>query len=384
MANKQVKAVLLEGNWHYRRATMQKIFSKLGEHDRYTIEGEESFAYVSNQVYQNSCFGETRVFVFNEWPLFDCTKQTFIKRMIELVDKTPDDTLLIFNNVSKMTDKFKSHIAKVGKTFEDAQHLKPQEAERFVLKEFANREKQIDKSLAEAIVETIGSDDGGRSGVNVDKLLLIISKICTHIGNRKKVSEADVSACCSHSASFVVFNLMNKLDKKEYESAIDLLVKALPLEKDVRNLFEQVINLMYSRYTMLLFLKEFLHNNNSLEKAKQSCVDFKKLHKSYDKYLIQYRDKAKEGDKPTSRFSGGFVHTSLNGFYGNKPAIQCYSRKELVMVKRMLGNAREKTRSDCTDGEMLLMLEMLVGAICGKVSPKDVLKIMELNDGILV
>ena len=377
-ANQQIRAALLEGNWRHRRSVMSKIVEQFGNCERFEFEGEESFAYVQSQVLEVSCFGEKRLFIFREWPLHPGSKQSLIKDMISLVDQTPEDTLLIFDNLPKMTEKFLKHVDNNGKVLSDEQYIKPWHAPQWILKEFANREKQIEKQSADAIAEAIGADADGRSGVNIDKLHLTVEKICQHVGNRKRVTHDDVVDCCSHSAAFIIWNLFNLLDEKKLEDSVLLLNQAVEIEKNVVGLFAQIIGILVSRYSTLLFLKELLALcNNDPNAASEMSKKMIKLEKTGTGFTTTYA----VGEKATPRFSEGAVRTNLKGVYGRKPAVQCYSRKDLVTIRHLAGQAREKWRVGCSDAELLMMLELLFGVVCGKVNANEAMIAMEITDG---
>jgi len=67
----------------------------------------------------------------------------------------------------------------------------------------------------------------------------------------------------------------------------------------------------------------------------------------------------------------------FNSFYGKKPTIFCYKKKDLLLIDYALRKALVKIRFDCSLSEIILTLHIICMVICGILTKKQDLQMFD-------
>jgi len=381
---KQINVCLLTGNFHDRQQVLEQLKSQLGDFELSVFDGSETFEYIYSQVISQSCFSEKRLLILNALPKYKGTQQTFMKKFKEMLKNVPEDCVVVLNNI-QVSPQFTKYIKEIGKVFEYEKVIDRQEAPYWIVQELKKLDKKIEEIDADVLVESMKlveytSNGWKKHGVNVDSLMLSLNKLCSYLGNRKVVKREDVVAICIDSKEFIIWNLMNLLDDKNYAGATTMLAKAISPEKLVDESYYLMTTMLW-RYKCLLYLKECMAQGWDEDKIK---YEFSLLHKMKRSGLggkMSMELSLQKDGKPQQLFSEAMMRSNLKGRYGQRPSVANYSRKELFYIVKAINEGLTKIRIGCTQTEVLLVFDSIFMMICGVVDYEESARLRSVTDG---
>lgn len=375
-----VRVCLIDGSFFYSQSVMGKIKNILGEFEETSFAGDETINYVSSQVKSKSCFAEKRLIVLKDWPLFKGTRPTFMKHFKGLLSNTPEDAIIVLNNLPNQSSSFMDWVGGLpfGKVFADAKKLDYDDAVNFVCKEIISHSKEIEVDDARVIVDSMtmsGKD------INVDKLILECLKLSHFVGNRKVIKSNDVGAVAVDSGEFIIWSLFNCLDERDYCGAMQLLNRAIESEKTVDRAITAILHMIIWRYRLLLFLKESMALGLDHQAIKREIANLHKLKRSgFGRRTTMTVDLQKTNNEPRSMYSTAMVDRCLDGFYGKKPTVLCYTRREIYEILVAVDEIAEKNRI-CSESVSITLFESLFMAICNISTFESAAKLRRINYG---
>ncbi len=359
MANnpkKDIRICLLSGNYHYRKSIISKIKKQLNEFDLSVYDSQDTYEYVVSQIFAASCFSNNRLIILTDWPKFGGKHVSLIAKFKKMVADIPHDCLVILDNLPKVTDKFVERINEVGKTFLADDYIKRSNCNSWVRKELAKRSKTIESTDVNLLVESVGISE--RDNVEIDRLLLTITKLCHFVGNRKIIRYEDVLSVCFDSSAFIIWSLFNFLDEKDINSCLPLGRKAIINNKNVRSSVESFLHLMIWRYKLLLCLKDHMHLGWKNDRIVYDITQFRKFKRNGSFTKIKM-----EPDRTT--YSEGSINASIYKSGRRVSPIEAYSRRDLYKIMKAVYKTLLKVRTGCSDSQIFILWYSLLMTICG-------------------
>lgn len=363
------KVFVIEGSIKKRQETIGKVRESLDACCVYEIDNTDNIGDIVNKIATSSCFGD-QLFIFNDYPSLseptkDKTKDNEKVRDIlqNAFHDIPHGNVVIFNNMDIRAKKFLSAVTEVGQIIKTEQKVPSSQASAFIAKYFADKKKDIKFEDANLLANALaGFYD---SMVDVDKLRLLISKLEMYIGNRTSIKEEDIFTVCSDvSKDFIVWNLYDILDKKDFVSSLEFSRKYL--YNGTKNLYGDLlltINGMLWRYRLLLFARNMIEGGKT--KKEEIVEEISKLRKITD---------GDASEKDSVMFSEKAIYNILK--QGDNAPINVYSSNHLNIIVHSLMKALIKIRVGCTESELDIIFEFLLMVICGKIKKIEILEVL--------
>jgi DNA polymerase III delta subunit len=369
---KQVNICWVTGNHHQRQMVIAKVKDYLkskGDYETSVYSGEETFEYVSSQIAQRSCFDEgQRLVMINDWPAHKVTKPTMYKHFLKMLQDADPSIVIICNNLQTDAESFMKVIRDIARVYEYENEIKQWEAARWFRAEMAKREREITETDAEAVVQAVGPNESGYV-YDLDKLYLSIDKLISFVGNRKIIKSDDVQLVFGDSANFIIWNLYNFLDSKDFYGAVRLAAGGFVSTKDASRVVEEILYPLISRYRMLLFLKEGSAQGWDTTAICLEIAKLGKLKRTGSGFGARCTLDTTENGSLKPMYSQKWVEKAFDSGRG-KPPVMCYSRKELFEIVQAAEQTLYRVREGCTDAEAIALLDGLFMTACGIGDPE--------------
>lgn len=376
----KTKAIWLSGGYLARKAMSDNIRKKFEDQDLVEIDSECHPEWALAQFQTKTVFAEKRLVVFREFPNIGDSnkKRTFLNKLKKVLSEIDDTTFVLFNGIDKDKEKALFTVfsdVPNNKLYEYDLKLSPSEAPHWL----KNRAQKLGYDLpfeaATALAEN-GGFDKDIGGINVDRLELAMQRLMLYAGERKELTKDDVSAIMFEFDNFVIWDLTNALDARDYEKCVSLSNKFYILDENMRSAVMQMMSTMLWRYRLMLFLKD-----------RQSCTkDSVDSHDIVFKQASEMRKLSTEGSGLSVRMVPDVVKTGdnagqtaslwnsqtiqmyLNGMYGRDPILNKYSRRDIyrgfVAIQETLTILRT---TDITDEDALLLANLFFGLVCNQI-----------------
>lgn len=373
------KVFLLEGCWIYRKDVISKIKEAIGDYDLYSLDDKCSYEYVRQVIMELSCFGERKLIVINGLPTVKAPNKSQAKTKVtnyfqKLIPKIPDSSIVIFNDcISERNKKFKALVEENGTVYSYKKKVTKGEASNFVIDFFKNLNKTISYDESFTLANSLNLDS---DTVNMDDLILLAYKVRDYVGGKSKISKDDILLVCNQSREFVVWNLLNHFDDKDFCSSMELLNILLDSTKNVVGEIEHILATIRWKYNLLLLVKNGIVHEMSKEEIINKISKLYKMERSGKSQRIKMNLK-EEKDNNVPVYSSGAIHMLFNGKDGRKPSLSCYTHKQLILINYAINKATTKIRAGCTQHELLIPIEFIFMTICGKIKKIESLKILE-------
>lgn len=371
----------ISGNLHERRQTLAKLKKQFAD-DEIEVIGAIPYGLLEFNVLNNTCFSEKRLLIVTAMPEPSGTKATMLTHLKKLIDNIPESVFLAFVGIPAEDEKaLSSHVAKVGKMFDFKVKLEPREAVEWVMAEFRADSKTIQAEDAQLLIDTCGYDENV-SAVSTDVLRLAVRKIGDFMGKRRNVTRDDVLSNIFPSENFVTWSIYEDVDARDFDQCQNMFFRVVEncngsVEEAVNFLF----NVMMPRFRMLFFLKEALAKGMTKGEATTAAMQMVKLRsKGEHEHMTMYVDVDASGT-PKPLWTQKGIDGALNSRFGKDPAVERYSRKDLVRILNTLQDCLVETRIRQTDAELLVLVDVFFLSVCSKLDDK-VLERLRNSNGI--
>lgn len=252
--------------------------------------------------------------------------------------------------VTAATSKFYKKIQDIGEVCVFPQQAKTfNEAVKWVVNTTMELGKRFDEDAAKMLVESRGYD-----------LDILYSEIIRLIDFQvsRKINIEDVKTCCVPSFLKTVWNLIDDLDNKNFDSVISHMQlfyanAGNEVGTTFRGEVENLLGALYQHFLFLLLIKGVCGDTLSYNGAMKAVGGFKKRTKVDNKY---------NWDK--SLFETNFVQFNLR-----KPSLQSivrWPKPKVYSVFRNVINCRLVCRMATDESDIRLYLDSLVMSICDK------------------
>jgi DNA polymerase III delta subunit len=380
----KVQVAWLSGGYHRRRAMLLQIREKFKGAELFVCDGSVAFEYLMTHMQSTGCFEESKLVIVNEMPVFkDSNRAKYIKHFKEVISELDESIFVVFNGISPTKEKALFTLVKeIGRSYEYPDAIDKKEAPRWLSDQFQKRGYSIDYKASEALVETCGYDRSV-GGIGADMLEMSIDRIIRYLGEEKKVSLETVEATIFRHENFIVWDILNAVDDKNYERCVTMLSKVHLLDENVIQAISQLMSTMLWRFRMLLFLKESLAVLKDPNKVVEAAMLMRKLKRSNDQTgfgAIYSPENYASGDnegKPQVAWTKNVVEGALNGFYGRDPAVNLYTRRDIYRIVRAIQNAILHIRGLQSESLAFLLADTVFMVACNVADDQHIKLIMD-------
>jgi len=362
---KDVKVCWVTGNYTQRSQLIDNIKDSIGECEYFHFNEDSALTFAIEQISTYSPFEDKKLVILNGWPTYKGTKQTAAKKLLKALERLDDKSLVILNNLKFDSQSFTKSIEKIGRVKRFPESFELSDAARVVGELF--EQKQITTDECATLASSLAPPWGEKT-VDADALFLLIKKLDHFVGDRKVIKDVDVRAVCVDNFEFVVWQLLNLLDKKDCHGAFALFSQVVDNSNNLRNDAENILRTMIWRYRLLMLIKE----SNIKHTSKDALIDnIEKLPKiqrvkstirSNMGFFTRTEKVLKDGkDVP--------LYTNRVIQMGIAPSA-VYDRKTLLSIYKAIVDSFLKVRSTDSDAQIMTCFESLLMLICGKTTLK--------------
>ena len=380
MSENKSHVAWLSGGYHARRAMLAKIREKLAGYDTFESDENVSFEYLMTKIQGTGCFSEKQLVIIHHMPMFkDSNKQKYMKLLKEAVERLDPDIYVVFNGIEKEKSLF-AVVQKVGKVFESPDRLDRKEASPWVIEMLRKRGFSIDFSIADALVENCGFD-ASINAIGVDMLHMAIERLiaCSRAG-KGQISMEDFEVSVFEHQNFVIWDMLNAVEAKDYQKCLNVLGKIRMLDSNVPQAVASVMNTLLWRFRLLIFLKDRMVNDKDQSSVANSALSIRKLKRTgVGDHAAMSSEPFKTGEmagQPQTCWNKMAVQSALSGMYGRTAAIEIFSRRDIYRIMRAILHAISNLRTVTSEGEALLLADTVFMTACKVGDDKEIKQIM--------
>lgn len=369
----------ISGNLYDRKITLDKIKKQFAVED-IEVVGALPYSLFEFTVLNNSCFSDKRLIIVTAMPEPSGTKATMLNHLKKLIDSIPESVLLVFFGIPAEDEKALSgHIAKVGKLFDFPVKLEANAAANWVVAQFRDDNKTIQIEDAQLMVDTCGFDENVNA-VSTDVLRLAVRKVSDYMGRRRTVTKDDVIVNIFPSENFVIWSIYDDIDSRSFDQCQNMFFRLI---ENCNGSVEEAINFMFNvimpRFRMLFFLKEAIAKGMTKGEATAAAMKMLKLRsKGEHEQMTMYVDVDADG-APKPSWTTRAIDGALNSRFGKEPAIDRYTRKDLVRIINTLQDCFTEMRVRQTDADLLVLADVFFLSLGSKLDDKVLEKLRNSN-----
>lgn len=381
---KKVQVAWLTGGYHRRRTMLSQIKEKFKNADLFASDGSVSFEYLMTQMQSTGCFDENKLVIINEPPVFkDSNRKKHISDFKKILSELDDSIFVVFNGISPTKEKaLFGHVKEIGRVYEYPDAIDKKEAPRWLSDQFQKRGYSIDYEAAEAMIETCGYDRSV-GGIGADLLEMSIERVIRYLGSEKKVTIETVEATVFRHENFIVWDILNAVDAKNYDHCATMLSKVYLLDENIVQAVSQLMNTMLWRFRMLLFLKDSLSILKDNGKVVEKAMQMRKLKRSDDRtgfgavYVPEVYATGDNEGKPQTVWTRNVIDGALEGFYGREAAVNLYTRRDIYRIVRAIQNAILHLRGLQSESLAFLLADTVFMTACNVADDQQIKVIMD-------
>lgn len=347
------KVCWITGGSTLRQRAIKEILSQIGEHELYVFDENASGEYVyetmnSMDIFDMMSSDSMQVYVMNGIPTFDGSTKSSNKKLVDILENLAENQLVIINGTDyKYKKAIHTVVKKIGKIIDMADSISKKDAPSFLNIEFNRIEKKIEDEDMKFLLEYLGTGDTPK--YSADYLCNIAYKFKHYLGKKKTITKDDIVSVCNVDRKSVVWDLMDALDQRDFNTALSVFENIHRTKRDLRSTVEGILYPMMWKYRLLMYVKE-------CEKEKLN----------FNQILERVSLLVKNNEEKTKIYSDGFVRKVIQGFYGQAPIINLYSRNRLYKIYKGMTFHMNNMRF-YTDSELRLMITALFLVICEEV-----------------
>jgi hypothetical protein len=214
---------------------------------------------------------------------------------------------------------------------------------------------------------------------STDTIEILLAKLILFADNKKTFDRNDIFAIVDNSNNYIIWDLFNACDQKDYVKCLNLFSQCVSNHYDAVQAANEVLSIFAWKYRMLLACKEKVAQKMNTQQICKFVSDIKKVNfvgtgLQVKSVKIEANDETTNG-KNNSLWSYNLCEQSMNGFYGKKPSIDVYSRKELFVIVETIQNLMVALRSCRMQTQAYLLLDLLFATICREMNDEIINKI---------
>jgi len=372
------KVFLLEGNWFQRQEVLNKIKEHLDVYTLYSFDENNNYEYLKQVISEISCFEEKKLIIVDAIPKIKAPdkaqrRSKVLNNLKKILPKVPSGNIVVLNNLNISGKSFIDFIKKIGKVYIFEKNIKKYKACDWVVNYFKEKNKIITIDDAFLIANSLGAE---AKEVNIDKLYLLVKKVEQYTANKKNIVKNDILLVCSQIKEFVVWNLYNCFDDKDFCNSLKMLKELLTFSKNTEHEIVQLMHQLQWKYNLLLLAKNGV-NNKKLKK--DVCDEILKLNKlerkGVSKNIVMNLMIKKDEEVPV--YSIGMINSIFEDRNGRKASLSCYSFNQLLLINCAITKTLTRIRGGCTSNEIFILIEFIFMTICGIVNKESTLNLLE-------
>lgn len=374
MSENKCNVAWLSGSYHRRRSLMLKIKGKFPDFEHISIDSSHDFSYLLSKIQSGGCFDEGRLIFVHEIPKTKNAneKKNYIASLKKLLSKPSNDCYIVFNNIPKSEKNIYSIVKDCAKIYEYEDTLYEKEAISYVLKRCSSYNLSMEAEVAQSIVSHCGSNMGK---VDVDRIEGALNVLSIYSMDKKEIELSDVASAIFKYDSFGIFQMMNFIDDKDYESSVESFSDTLVHGSNHMDSIMMLINMFLARYRLVLFAREKSDNGSSLAEITDAAKMFYKTQKEGSGRNAVYSKQVDSKGNNTAVWTDSAINTVLRGFYGSDPVIDKWSRKEIINFVNILERSYIALRN-CSKNESLLISDIIIMTACNKIKRADAIGVL--------
>lgn len=381
--------MVLEGSFTKRQEILCKLKESLGQCEVIKVDEEDNYNYVVSRLMELSFSQSNKLFIVDNLPSISSEKQKkqqdrskVLKYFCNIFNRIPEGNVIVFNNLNISSKKFLDEVNKYGKVLKFPESYNFNEAKSNIYQVLSKNGKNISSDNIDHIIRSLSLN----GKVNADKLDVNLLKLNSYMGSKSNISKEDVMSVFPLSKEFIIWDFYKFLDNRDFLSSLKMLENHL---SNAKNVLSEIILLLHNfrwRYKLLFLVK---HCRNKLKMDKDDIFNeilkLKKLEQNgKDFYMYMSPQKVKEDY--VSQYSDKMVYRIVNDIELNNIK---YTEKELEIILYAINKAIDKIRCQTKkvivgESEVKIALEFVIFTICGKISKKSILSVMNNNINDLI
>jgi hypothetical protein len=371
--NAKINVAWISGSFFSSFNILQKIKTKYSHAEIYNYDQDSSFFAIYNNLITVSCFSACKLIVISDLPdMTDGEK----KKMKEAIENLPPEILVVFYGVSKTSHKILySAVEKIGKIYESVDEIATSQAGAWIMQRCKELNIDIFDDALQSLVQNSPTSQSGKF-ISCDIIETTLQKLMLYNPSKKPYDTDDIIATSAFSESFVIWNILNACDAKNFDLCINYFEQAVHFNGNPINALNEVINILCWKFRMLLSLKEHMANGNSQQQSIEKTSQLRKF--SYIGQGMNAKPKVSEVQTGANKGSAACLWSSYvcgqatNSISGRKPQIELYTRKELYVITRILEESLVMARLCQMKSEAYLIADIIFASICNNLDASSV------------
>ena len=377
MAEKKNNAAWVSGAYYLAKPSLAKIREKFEGAEAFDCYENTLFSKLMTWLSSNSCFTDNRLIVIHALPKMTESEKDKFKLAIEKLDGNvwviffmidPSDARAIYNTVKKF-----------GKLYEFDDTVASNSATDWINKRARELGFELEQEAVLAIAENTMLVKDKETAL--DPLESTLQRLTLYAPSKKIYSLEDVISTAAFYNNFVIWNLMNACDERNYEKCLNAFNKCVAANADSIKAINEILPMMAWKYRMLFCMKELLANGASTEEAVLKASSIRKVaFESSGLKAISKTNLIESGpdkDKPIPVWNQRACSMAVSGNYGRKPQIEIYSRKDLYLIVKCIEDCLVLARTCSSHGEASLIADVLFMTICSAIDSASLSKIVK-------
>ena len=290
------------------------------------------------------------------------------KKFKASIEDLSDDILLVFFLIDPQQEKtIFSHVESLGRTFLFDSTVLQRDAKQWISKRIQELKIQVEEDAINAIVENSGLTKDNKS-INIDILESALQRLILFSPNKKIYDISDVIITAVSYDSFIVWELLNACDEKDYCKCLNLFNKCVLTNQSDISALNEIINILVWKYRMLFSIKEFIANGSSPQDAVSKTCSIRKIgYKGTGLNAITEVLTVQSGPNkgyPSFLWNSFTASQSINSYHNKKSQIESYSRKHLYLILECLQDCLHLSRTCVKENEASLIADVIFMTIC--------------------
>tara|TARA_B100000614_G_scaffold262915_1_gene301184 strand:- start:11458 stop:12627 length:1170 start_codon:yes stop_codon:yes gene_type:complete len=377
---KKPQVAWLSGGYHSRRARLRSIRERFNGFEQAEIDGEMSVGYLIQKLRDGGCFDPKRLIIVHAMPQFKGVKKKNVDDIIKALSRMNDDCFVVFNGLDKIKDKALFEFSqKNGKVYDFETKFERKQAEFYIEDRLESMGMKAESGVAEMLIENCAYD-AAVGGLGADQLEMALQRLILYVAPEKQVRVVDVEATMYSFDNFVIWDLVNALDVRDYGRCMKMLSQAHLVDPNIPAAVTQMMTTLLWRYRLILLLRESVSNGASQQEAIQHATEVYKLTKTGTGLSARMTSEPyKTGDKagePQSVWTHNVARNCCEGMYGKTASLDLWSRRDIYRLILVLQEAMALLRGT-SENESLMIADMVFMKACNLLPDKQVEQVIK-------
>jgi len=370
----------LSGGYHSRRARLRSIRERFEGFEQAEIDGEMSVGYLIQKLRDGGCFDPKRLIIVHAMPQFKGVKKKNVDDIIKVMSRMNDDCFVVFNGLDKTKDKALFEFSqKNGKVYDFETKFERKQAEFYIEDRLEAMGMKAEAGVSEMIIENCAYD-AAVGGLGADQLEMAMRRLILYVAPEKNVRVVDVEATMYSFDNFVIWDLVNALDVRDYGRCMRMLSQAHLVDPNIPAAITQMMTTLLWRYRLILLLRESVSNGASQQEAMLHAAEVYKLTKTGIGLSAKMTSELyKTGDKrgqPQSVWTYNVVRNCCEGMYGRTSSLELWNRRDIYRLIIVLQEAMALLRGT-SENESLMIADMVFMKACNLLPDKQIEQVMK-------